>query len=167
MKDRLTASDIKKMEEEIEYRKVTLRHELLEHVKVARAQGDLSENFEYKAAKMEKNKNESRIRYLERMLKNAQVIDDSSKDGEVGINNRVTVEFTDDHSKASYKIVTSVRSNSLKGLISIESPLGKALMGHRVGDVVGVTVDENNSYEVKIKEIEDTTDDAEDEIRKY
>ena len=104
---------------------------------------------------------------MERMLKNAQVIDDSSKDGEVGINNRVTVEFTDDPSKASYKIVTSVRSNSLKGLISIESPLGKALMGHRVGDVVGVTVDENNSYEVKIKEIEDTTDDAEDEIRKY
>ncbi len=167
MKERLTASDVKKIEEEIEYRKVTLRHELLEHVKVARAQGDLSENFEYKAAKMEKNKNESRIRYLERMLRSAEVIDDSSAEGEVGINNTVTVEFADDHSTASYKIVTSVRSNSLKGLISIESPLGKALMKHRVGDTVKVNVDENISYEVVIKEIDNSSDDSEDTIRQY
>lgn len=167
MNDRLTASDIKKMEEEIEYRRVTLRPELLEHVKVARAQGDLSENFEYKAAKQEKNRNESRIRYLERMVKTAVVIDDSSKDDEVGINNKITVEFTDDHSTAVYKIVTTVRANSLKGLISIESPLGKALMKHRIGDKVHVVVDENISYDVTIKEIDKTEDDSQDAIRQY
>ena len=167
MKDRLTTSDIKKMEEEIEYRKVTLRPELLEHVKVARAQGDLSENFEYKAAKMEKNRNESRIRYLEKMVKTAVVIDDSSADDEVGINNTITVEFCDDHSTASYKIVTTVRADSLKGLISIESPLGKALMKHRIGDTVTVRVDENISYDVIIKEIDKSTDDSTDQIRQY
>ena len=165
MKDRLTESDIKKMEEEIEYRKVTLRPELLEHVKVARAQGDLSENFEYKAAKQEKNRNESRIRYLERMIKSAVIIDDSSKDDEVGINNTVTVEFADDHSTAQYKIVTTVRSDSLKGLISIESPLGKALMRHRSGDKVHVTVDEKIEYDVIIKDIDKSTDDSEDKLR--
>ena len=116
MKDKLTASDIKKMEEEIEYRKVTLRPELLEHVKVARAQGDLSENFEYKAAKQEKNRNDSRIRYLEKMIKTAIVIDDSSADDEVGINNTVTVEFTDDHSTEKCKIVTTIRSLYIKCL---------------------------------------------------
>ncbi len=167
MKDRLTASDIKKMEEEIEYRKVTLRPELLEHVKVARAQGDLSENFEYKAAKQEKNKNESRIRYLEKMVKTAVVIDDSSAEDEVGINNTITVEFCDDHSTASYKIVTTVRADSLKGLISIESPLGKALMKHRVGDKVTVQVDEQISYDVMIKEIDKSSDDSTDAIRQY
>lgn len=167
MKDRLTASDIKKMEEEIEYRRVTLRPELLEHVKVARAQGDLSENFEYKAAKQEKNRNESRIRYLEQMVKTAVIIDDSSAQGEVGINNKVTVEFTDDHSTATYKIVTTVRANSLKNMISIESPLGKALMKHKVGDTVHVTVDDSISYDVIIKAIDDCSDDSEDEIRQY
>ena len=146
---------------------MTLRPELLEHVKVARAQGDLSENFEYKAAKQEKNRNESRIRYLERMVKTAVVIDDSSKDDEVGINNKITVEFTDDHSTAVYKIVTTVRANSLKGLISIESPLGKALMKHRIGDKVHVVVDENISYDVIIKEIDKTEDDSQDAIRQY
>lgn len=167
MKDRLTASDIRKMEEEIEYRKITLRPELLEHVKVARAQGDLSENFEYKAAKMEKNRNESRIRYLERMVRTAVVIDDSSNQDEVGINNTITVEFCDDHSTAEYKIVTTVRSNSLKGLISIESPLGAALMKHKVGDVVHVVVNDNISYDVEIKNIDKSSDDSEDAIRQY
>ena len=93
MRDNLTKSDIEKMEAEIEHRKVVVRHELLEHVKTARAQGDLSENFEYYTAKKEKNKNESRIRYLERMIRTANVVDDSSADDEVGINNTVTVEF--------------------------------------------------------------------------
>jgi len=167
MKDRLTASDIKKMEEEMEYRRVVLRPELLEHVSVARAQGDLSENFEYKAAKQEKNKNESRIRYLDRMIRTAVVIDDSSKDDEVGINNTITVEFADDHSTAKYKIVTTIRANSLKGLISIESPLGKALVGRKVGDKVHVVVDANIEYDVIIKEIDKSSDDSEDKIRQY
>ncbi len=167
MKDKLTESDIKKMEEEIEYRKVTLRPQLLEHVKTARAHGDLSENFEYKAAKQEKNRNESRIRYLERMIRSAVVIDDSSKDDEVGINNTVTVIFDGEDEEEKYKIVTTVRSDSLRGLISIDSPLGKALLKHKAGDRVHVVVDEKTSYYVTIKEIDKTTDDSEDKLRAY
>jgi transcription elongation factor GreA len=167
MNDRLTRSDIKKMEEEIEYRKLTLRHELLEDVKETRAHGDLSENFEYHAAKRAKNKNESRIRYLERMIRTAQVIDDDSADDEVGINNFVTVVFDDDGSEETYKIVTSVRSDSLNNMITIESPLGKALMKHKVGDQVKVNVNENVSYTVTIKAIENNKDDSDDRIRSY
>ncbi len=167
MRDRLTESDIQKMEEEIEYRRVTLRPQLLESVKETRAHGDLSENFEYHAAKKEKNKNESRIRYLERMVRSAVVISDSSKEDEVGINNTITVCFEEDQQEAQYKIVTTVRSNSLKGLISIESPLGKALMGHHVGDRIHVQVNEEISYYVVIKSIDKSTDDKDDTIRQY
>ena len=167
MYDRLTASDIKKMEDEIRYRKLNLRKELIEDVKDARAQGDLSENFEYYAAKREKNKNESRIRFLERMIKTAQVIDDSSKDSEVGMNDRVEVVCEEDGSTESYRIVTTVRANSLKRLISIESPLGKALMRKHVGDRVEVQVNPSYSYYVVIKNIEKIDDDSEDRIRSY
>ena len=167
MKDRLTQSDIKKMEEEIEYRKLTLRPELLEHVKEARAQGDLSENFEYYAAKKEKNKNESRIRYLERMIKTAIVISDESKEDEVGMNDLITVYFEEDDMEEKYKIVTTVRSNSLANLISIESPLGKALMGHKAGERVLVKGNENISYYVTIQEIEKNDDDHNDRILGY
>ena len=167
MRDNLTQSDIDKMEKEIEYRTLVLRPKLIEDVKVARAQGDLSENFEYYAAKREKNINESRIRYLDRMVRTANVIDDSSADDEVGINNTVTVEMVDDGEIESYKIVTTIRSNSLIGLISIESPMGKALMGHRVGDRVTVHVNESISYDVIINDIDKSTDDAFDEISQY
>ena len=167
MRDNLTKSDIEKMEEEIEHRKVVVRHELLEHVKIARAQGDLSENFEYYAAKKEKNKNESRIRYLERMIRTANVVDDSSADDEVGINNTVTVEFIEDKETETYRIVTTVRVDTFKNMISIDSPLGKALMGHKVGDVVNVKVNENVNYDVKIINIDNTTDDSQDEINKF
>lgn len=167
MRDNLTKSDIEKMEAEIEHRKVVVRHELLEHVKTARAQGDLSENFEYYAAKKEKNKNESRIRYLERMIRTANVVDDSSADDEVGINNTVTVEFIEDKETETYRIVTTVRVDTFKNMISIDSPLGKALMGHKVGDIVNVKVNENVNYDVKILEIDNTTDDSQDEINKY
>jgi len=167
MYDRLTASDIKKMEEEIEYRKLTLRPSLLEEVKETRAQGDLSENFEYHAAKRAKNKNDSRIRYLERMIRTATVIDDQSRDDEVGMNNLVTVRFEDDGSEETYKIVTSVRSDSLNNRITIESPLGKALMRHKVGDIVTVNVNESVSYEVTVLNIENNSDDSDDRIRGY
>ena len=167
MHDRLTASDIKKMEEEIEYRKLELRKELIQDVKEARAQGDLSENFEYYVAKREKNKNESRIRFLERMIKTAQVIDDNSKEDEVGMNDRVEVFFEEDGLIEDYRIVTTVRANSLKRLISIESPLGKALMGKRVGDRAEVQVNSSYSYFVTIKKIEKIDDDSEDKIRSY
>ncbi|MCR4755354.1 MAG: transcription elongation factor GreA [Lachnospiraceae bacterium] len=167
MHDRLTKSDIQKMEEEIEYRKLTLRHELLDDVKEARAHGDLSENFEYHAAKRAKNKNESRIRYLEGMIRTANIIEDDSADDEVGMNNLVTVRFEDDGSEETYKIVTSVRGNSLNNLITIESPLGKALLKHKVGDKVKVTVNDSVSYFVTIKKIENNKDDSDDQIRSY
>ena len=167
MHDRLTKSDIQKMEEEIEYRKLTLRHELLDDVKEARAHGDLSENFEYHAAKRAKNKNESRIRYLEGMIRTANIIEDDSADDEVGMNNLVTVRFEDDGSEETYKIVTSVRGNSLNNLITIESPLGKALLKHKVGDKVKVTVNDSVSYFVTIIKIENNKDDSDDQIRSY
>lgn len=167
MHDELTQNDIKKMEEEIEYRKLVVRKQALEDVKTARAQGDLSENFEYKAAKKFKNENESRIRYLERMIKTAEVIEDDSKEDEVGLNNTVTVYFEEDEMEETYRIVTSVRGNSLGGLISIESPMGKALVGKKVGERVEVKVNEGNSYFVIIKSIEKTTDDSQDKLRGY
>ena len=126
MYDKLTQSDIDKMMEEIEHRKLVVRRECLEAVKEARAHGDLSENFEYKAAKQDKNRNESRIRYLERMIKTAKIISDKSSSDEVGLNDTVEVYIPEDDETERYKIVTTVRGNSLKGLISIDSPLGKA-----------------------------------------
>lgn len=167
MHDQLTESDIKRMEEEIEYRKLVLRPRLLEDVKEARAHGDLSENFEYHAAKREKNRNESRIRFLDRMIQTADVISDKSAEDEVGINNTVAVTFLEDGSTEVYKIVTTVRGNSLEGLISNESPLGKALLGHKVGDVVSVQVNADFGYQVKITKIENTVDDGSDKIRSF
>lgn len=167
MYDKLTEADIKRMEEEIEYRKLVLRPRLLESVKEARAHGDLSENFEYHAAKREKNRNESRIRFLDRMIRTAEVISDESAEDEVGMNNTVTVEFPDDGSTEVYKIVTTVRGNSLEGLISNESPLGKALLGHKVGDTVQVQVNATACYDVKIIKIENTVDDGTDKLRSF
>ena len=129
MRDKLTKSDVKKIQEEIEHRKLVVRKEAIEAVKEARAHGDLSENFEYHAAKKDKNRNESRIRYLERMLKTAIIVDDTSEDDEVGINNTVELYIEDDDETETYRLVTSVRGSSVNGLISIESPLGKAILG--------------------------------------
>lgn len=167
MYDELTPGDIKKMEAEIEHRKLVVRPQALEDVKEARAHGDLSENFEYHAAKKVKNQNESRIRYLERMIRTAKIISEDSAEDEVGINNTVTVEFVEDGMLENYKIVTTVRGNSLEGLISNESPLGKALIGHKKGDTVHVQVNANSSYDVIIKSIEKTVDDGTDKIRSF
>ena len=167
MRNELTEKDIKKIEEEIEYRKRVGRKEAIEAVKEARAQGDLSENFEYYAAKRDKNKNESRIRYLERVIKTAKVITDNSKEDEVGLYNTVDVYFEDDDETETFKIVTSIRGNSLNGLISSESPLGKALLGHKVGDRVHVMINEKAGYDVIVKRIEKTVDDGTDELRSY
>ena len=166
MRDNLTQSDIDKMEKEIEYRKLTLRPKLIEDVKIARAHGDLSENFEYYAAKRFNRQNNSRINYLEKMIKTATIIDDESADDEVGINNTGTVEFVDDGSVETYKIVTTVRADSLNNMITNESPLGKALLHKHVGDVCHVKVNENASYDVKILKLENTDDDG-DAIREY
>lgn len=166
MYDRLTESDIRKMQEEIDYRKLVVRPKELEAVKEARAQGDLSENFEYKAAKQDKNRNESRIRYLEKMIKTARVISDASDEDEVGINNTVTVYVEEDDEEEVYKLVTSVRGNSLKGYVTIDSPLGKAIFHRKVGDRVTVRVSDSYSYDLIIRKIENTGDDG-DELRSY
>ena len=167
MREQLTKSDVQKIEAEIEHRKLVVRKEAIEAVKEARAQGDLSENFEYYAAKRDKNKNESRIRYLERMLRTATVISDDSKEDEVGLNNTVTVYFEEDDVEETYRIVTSIRGNSVDGRISIESPIGKAVMGHKVGDRVRVVVNSDYSYDLIIRDIVKTMDDSEDQIRSF
>ena len=167
MGERLTEADVKKIQDEIEHRKLVVRKEAIEAVKEARAQGDLSENFEYYAAKKDKNKNESRIRYLEKMLKTASIVKDESGADEVGLNNTVEVTFEDDGSVETYRIVTSIRGNSMKNLISIESPIGKALMKHKVGDRVYVKVNEQVGYYLVINKIEKTVDESEDEIKSF
>lgn len=153
MRERLTKSDVEKIEAEIEYRKLTVRKEAIEAVKEARAQGDLSENFEYYAAKRDKNKNESRINYLERMLKTAEIVSDDSRADEVGMNNVVEIYFEDEDETETYKLVTSIRGNSLDNKISIESPLGKAILGHKVGDRVKVKISDTAGYFVEIRKI--------------
>ena len=154
--EKLTKSDVDKIQKEIEHRKLVIRKEAIEAVKEARAQGDLSENFEYYAAKKEKNQNESRIRYLERLLKNAQIVSDESKEDEVGINNTVELYMEDDDEVETYRLVTSIRGSSLKGMISTESPLGKAIFKKKVGERVYVKVNETAGYYVVIKKIENT-----------
>jgi len=159
MYDELTEVDIAKMQEEIEYRTNVLRPEIIDDVKTAREFGDLSENFEYKSAKREKNRNDSRIRYLEKMIKTAKVISGESKSDVVGLFDKVGVYFEDDEEAQTIQIVTTLRQNALKGLISKESPVGKAIMGHRVGDRVCVEVNPDYSYFVVIRSIEKGRDD--------
>ena len=167
MREELTPKDVEKIRDEIYHRTHEIRQEALEALKEARAHGDLSENFEYYAAKRDKNRNESRIRYLERMLKTAKVISAESKDDEVGMNNTVEVYFPEDDETMVYRIVTSIRGDSLSRLISNQSPLGRALMGHRVGDVVTVKVSDEYSYPVEIRAIHNTQDEDQDEINSY
>ena len=150
MRDKLTKKDIEDMKKEIEYRKLVVRPKALDDLKEARAQGDLSENFEYHAAKRFKNQNDSRIRYLERMINTATIIEDSSDSPDTaGLNKKVTVYFVNDDEDT-----TTIRENAIKGFISNVSPLGKALVGHKVGDTVTVHVNDTLSYPVTIRKIE-------------
>lgn len=167
MNNELTQKDIEDMEAEIEHRKLVIRPELLEHVKEARSHGDLSENFEYYAAKKEKNQNESRIRYLERMIRTAKVLEDDSKEDEVGINKTITIYVEEDDCEEEYKIVTTVREDSLHGLVSTESPMGKALLGKKVGDRVEIRVSKDYSYFVVIRKIDNSTVNESDSLRKF
>lgn len=166
MGERLTRRDIERMQEEIDHRKLVVRHQLLEDVKEARAQGDLSENFEYYAAKKAKNQNESRIRYLERVIKTAIIVEDTSAEDEVGLNDKVRVMIEDENEEEEYKLVTGVRSNPGKGLVSIDSPIGKAMKGKKVGDRCYVEIAPGDGYYIQILSI-DKTDDEEDQMRKY
>jgi len=167
MREQLTESDIKKIEAEIEHRKLVVRKEAIAAVKEARAHGDLSENFEYYAAKRDKNKNESRINYLERMIRTAKVVSDNSREDEVGLNNTVEVFFEEDGITEQYKIVTSIRGNSRAGLISIESPMGKAILGSRLNERISIQVDNNYSYYIIIKNIDKSSDDENDRIKSF
>lgn len=167
MNNKLTRKDIEKMEEEIFHRVTVERPRLLEIVKEARAQGDLSENFEYHAAKRDKNRNESRIRFLERMIKTATIIEDNSSENEVGINKKVTIYIPEDDEEETYVLVSTMRQDSLKGLISVESPLGKALMHHKVGDTVNVRVNADYSYPATIRKIEESEEGENASLRNF
>ena len=166
MREKLTKKDVEKIEQEIEHRKLVVRKEAIEAVKEARAQGDLSENFEYYAAKRHKNQNESRIRYLENMLKTATIVSDKSSSDEVGMDDIVEVYFEEDDEIEKYKLVTSIRGNSMENRISIDSPIGMALKGHKIGDRVEVKVNDNYSYFLEIRSI-DKTHSEEEEIRGF
>lgn len=166
MFNELTQKDIDDMKAEVEHRKCVVRKELLEDVKTARAHGDLSENFEYKAAKQAKNQNESRIRYLEKMIRTAVMIHDESREDEVGLNKIVELYFEEDDETEEFKVVTTVRGNSLKNLISTESPIGKAILGHKVGERVWVEINANAGYYVEIKSIR-IADENEEKLRSF
>lgn len=153
MRNELTKKDIELMKQELDHRRLVLRPQLIEAVKEARGFGDLSENFEYKAAKKEKNRNDSRCRYLENMIKTAVVISDRSAEGTVGLYDKVTLYVEEDDDTMDIQIVTTMRQDALKGLVSKESPVGKAVLGRKVGDRVTVLVNENYSYDLIIKAI--------------
>ena len=167
MHDELTPGDIQKMKDEIEHRTKILRPQLLAEVKRTREYGDLSENYEYKAAKQEKNRNESRIRYLQAMIDTAIVVEKSGDVDTVGLFDRVTVYIPEDDEEQVLQIVTTVRVNALAGIISKESPIGRAIIGHRVGDTVTVKVNETYSYDMEIRNIEKGEDDGEIPINRY
>ena len=167
MRNELTKKDLELMRQELEHRRTVLRPQLIEAVKEARAFGDLSENFEYKCAKQEKNRNESRIRYLERMIKTAMVIEEKSAAGTVGLYDHVTLYVEEDGEEITCQIVTTMRQDALKGLVSKESPVGKALLGRRAGDRVRVKVSEEMQYDLVIRSIEKGRDDGSVGIRAY
>lgn len=167
MYDELTRGDVQKMQEEIDYRTQVLRPKLIEDVQTARAFGDLSENFEYKCAKQEKNRNDSRVRYLQRMIKTARVIEDRSRADTAGLYDTVEILMENTGRTRKIQLVTTLRQDALKGLISKESPVGKALMGHRVGDRVQVEVSPELKYFVEIRAIEKGKDDDSLEISSY
>ena len=167
MNDELTREDIKKMRQELDYRRNELMPELIEEVKRCRAFGDLSENFEYKAAKQAQNKNRSRIRYLEGMIKTARIISDRSGEDEVGLFDKVEIYIPEDEEYQTIQVVTTVRCDPRKGLISKESPFGKAILGKKVGESFLVPVSESYSYTAEIRSITKGKDDGTAELMQF
>ncbi len=159
MYNELTEVDIKKMQEEIDYRMKVVRPKCIEDLKTARGFGDLSENYEYKAAKQELRRCDSRLRYLRRMIATAKVIQSDAREGVAGLFDRVTIEYVEDGDTETITLMTTLREDALNGIISKESPLGKAVMGRRVGDTATVRVDGEDSYTIRILEIEKGKDD--------
>ncbi len=167
MYDELTKEDIEKMQKELDYRTRVLRPQLIDDVKVARGFGDLSENFEYKAAKREKNRNDSRVSYLERMIKTARVISDDSADDVAGLYDHVTIRAEGDGEDRVITLVTTLRQNAPEGLISKESPVGKAVMGRKAGERVYIKLSDDDGYYLDILKIEKGSDDGSIPIRGY
>ena len=167
MHNELTQKELQLMREELDYRRITLRPKLLEAVKEARGFGDLSENFEYKAAKQEKNKNEKRIRFLENMIKTAVVIKDHSGADTVGLYDKVTVYLEEDDEEETWQVVTTVRQDVLHGLISKESPMGQALLGKKAGERFFVQVNKDYGYYAQVRAIEKGTDDGSVELNRF
>ena len=167
MNNKLTRKDIEEMQAEIDRRKLVERPKLLEEVKETRAQGDLSENFEYHVAKRAKNQNESRIRFLERMIKTAKIIEDDAAENEAGINKKVTLYIPDEDEEEVYTIVSTMRQDSLMGLISVESPLRKALLKHKAGDTITVRVSKDYSYQAVIRKVEESQEAEDASLRNY
>ena len=167
MHNELTRKDLELMREELDHRRIALRPKLLEAVKEARGFGDLSENFEYKAAKQEKNRNESRIRYLVNMIRTAVVVEDRSEEDTVGLYDYVTVYLEEDDDCERYQIVTTMRQDALHGRISRESPVGRALLGKKIGQRVHIQVNDSYGYEVEIRAIEKGQDDGSVPLNSY
>ncbi len=167
MREKLTKGDVEKINAELEHRKVVLRWEIAKTIAEAAAQGDRSENYEYYAAKRNKGQNESRIRYLENLLRTAVIVSDDSAEDEVGLNNIVRVYDYDEGQEIDYRIVTAIRANVLDNQIALDSPLAKALLRHKAGDVVTVKVDDDYSYQVKICSIDKQNDESADKISSY
>ena len=167
MHDELTREDIRKMKEELDYRRLELMPGLIEEVKRTRAFGDLSENYEYKAAKQAQNQNRSRMRYLEGMIKTAKIIDDTSDEESVGLFDEVEIYMPEDDETDVIQVVTTVRCDPRKGLISKESPFGKTVLGKRVGDRFTVQVSDTYSYEAVIRSIEKCEDDGSAPLLEY
>ena len=167
MHDELTREDINMMRKELDYRRLELMPELIEEVKRTRAFGDLSENFEYKAAKQAQNKNRSRIRYLEGMIKSAKIISDRSSSDEVGLFDKVEIYMPEDDETETISVVTTVRCDPRKGLISKESPFGQQVLGKKVGDSFTVHVSDTYSYTAVIRSITKTEDDGSAPLLEY
>lgn len=167
MHNELTQKDLQLMRKELDERRLVLRPQLIEAVKEARGFGDLSENFEYKAAKQEKNRNESRIRYLENMIRTAVVIGEETAGGGVGLYDKVTVYLEEDDETQVLQVVTTVRQDVGRGLISKESPMGKALLGRKAGERVFVQVNEQYGYYARIQSVEKNSDDGSAPLNKF
>lgn len=167
MHNELTKVDIEKMQQEIDYRIGVVRPQILEEVKMARSHGDLSENAEYHAAKRERGKNESRIRFLKNMIKTAVVVDDTSSSDEVGLFDTVILYIEDDDEEETVRLATTMRQDALANIVSKESPIGKAIFGKKTGDRVFIELSNGNGYFAVIRKIEKGSDDESLTLRAY
>ena len=167
MNNELTRKDIQKMQAELDDIRLNIMPGVIEEVKRTRAFGDLSENYEYKAAKQAQNKYRSRMRYLEGMIKTARIISDRSSEDEVGLFDKVCIYIPEDDETEILSVVTTVRCDPRKGLISRESPAGKELLGRHVGDKVTVRVSDSYAYTAEIRSIKKCEDDGSAPLMEY